>query len=293
MHHELHERIRYYAALPDSELLSAVESNNRVDRHSTIELVASLAEIDARGLFLGLGYNSLYAYCTQHLQLSEHEARTRIEAARAARRFPMVLDLLSAGELTLTNACILRPWLTEENYVTLLDAARRKSKREVEALVAPLGPTEIADAEIFPVPGGYRVEITIDDDTHRALRRLQDLLRHAIPSGDPAAIVSRALKGLLRDVERRKLANVDRPRAVSASRLDTRRVPAEVKRAVWTRDKGQCAFVGSAGRCQARAFLELHHIVPFAQGGEATTENLQLRCRAHNAYEAEVQATRA
>src|SRR5207237_5108798 len=37
-----------------------------------------------------------------------------------------------------------------------------------------------------------------------------------------------------------------------------------------------------------RGFLELHHVEPHAVGGEATADNIQLRCRAHNAYEAEL-----
>jgi hypothetical protein len=56
--------------------------------------------------------------------------------------------------------------------------------------------------------------------------------------------------------------------------------------AVWKRDDSRCAFVGAAGRCPERGFLELHHVRPFADGGEATAENIQLRCRSHNAYEA-------
>jgi len=33
---------------------------------------------------------------------------------------------------------------------------------------------------------------------------------------------------------------------------------------------------------------EFHHLVPFAVGGATTIENLQLRCRSHNAHEADV-----
>jgi hypothetical protein len=66
-------------------------------------------------------------------------------------------------------------------------------------------------------------------------------------------------------------------------------VPAAVRREVWARDNGQCAFVGAKGRCEERGFLEFHHVIPFAEGGEATAENLHLRCRAHNAYEARKQ----
>ena len=32
--------------------------------------------------------------------------------------------------------------------------------------------------------------------------------------------------------------------------------------------------------------LEFHHKEPYAAGGAATVENIELRCRAHNVYEA-------
>lgn len=290
MEGDVHERILFYARLSDADLLSAVETNNRSARHSNVEVIASLAELDARQLYLGLGFSSLYTYCTQHLQLSEHEAHTRKEAARAARRFPAVLDMLIAGDLTMTNAAILSRWLTRENCGTLLAAARRKTKREVEALVADMQPAVECDADIYPIPGGYRLEVTIDLEAYRAFQRIQELLRHAIPSGDPGQLVSMALKTLLRDVERRKLAAVHRPRANGLRVSHTRQVPAAVKRAVWARDQAQCAFVGTEGRCRERGFLELHHLVPFAAGGVASVENLQLRCRTHNSYEEDLRA---
>jgi hypothetical protein len=41
--------------------------------------------------------------------------------------------------------------------------------------------------------------------------------------------------------------------------------------------------LGSAGRCDETGGLEYHHVVPFASGGATTVDNIQLRCRAHNA----------
>jgi len=62
-----------------------------------------------------------------------------------------------------------------------------------------------------------------------------------------------------------------------------------VKRAVWYRDRGQCAFVSRSGvRCGEEEYLELHHIQPHALKGPATVANIALRCRRHNVYEAEV-----
>lgn len=62
----------------------------------------------------------------------------------------------------------------------------------------------------------------------------------------------------------------------------------DVRREVWRRDKGQCAFVGPRGRCEARAFIEYHHVVPYARGGAASVDNIELRCRAHNSHEAQL-----
>ncbi len=40
-------------------------------------------------------------------------------------------------------------------------------------------------------------------------------------------------------------------------------------------------------RCTERRVLEFHHVTPYAAGGVSTADNIQLRCRAHNGYEAE------
>jgi 5-methylcytosine-specific restriction endonuclease McrA len=134
------------------------------------------------------------------------------------------------------------------------------------------------------------LEITfqIGDGTYEKLRRAKDLLSHAIPDGDIGLIVDRALSSLLRDLERSKYGATDRPRGAQKPIPGSRNIRAWVRRAVWKRDGGRCAFVGPHGRCTEAAFLEFHHVVPFAAGGASTVENIELRCRAHNQREAEV-----
>ena len=271
-------------------------------------------------------------YCTRSLHLSEHAAYGRIEAARAAREFPVILDLLIDGSITLTTVCLVASHLTSDNHRGVLENVRHKSKREVEQVIAAMRPmpavpslvrrlpdpkpaasgapitsTDIAAAgsgsassltpqgvAARPAPANIRplaperckVQLTIDRATHDKLRQVQNLLRHVVPNGDPAAIFDRALTVLLQDLERRKLAQVERPRQLTPSGVRSRHVPAAVRRAVWKRDDGRCAFIGTDGRCAERGFLEFHHVVPFADGGETTSGNLPLRCRAHNAHEA-------
>ena len=316
-----------HGKLSDAELLTEVHRLVRCERVATARLVAVLAELDARRLYLSEGCSSLFTYCTQVLHLSEHAAYGRIEAARAARKWPIVLDMLADGSLHLTAISLLSRHLTTENHLSVLAAARHKSKREVEEIVAALQPQppvastvrklprlspEIQPAavpetdnapplgavseppappmrrsDVRPLaPAQYKVQFTIPRETYDKLRQVQDLLRHRAPNGDVAVIIDRALTLLLAELQKAKHAAVDRPRVAQAGARHTRHVPAEVKRAVWDRDGGRCAFVGTVGRCTERGFLEYHHVVPFADGGATVVGNLELRCRAHNVYEA-------
>src|SRR5207247_7524569 len=147
------------------------------------------------------------------LHLSEHAAYGRIEAARAARRFPVILDLVSDGALTLTAVGLLVSHLTPENHRELLAAAQHKSKREVEQIVVRLRPLPaiassvrrlpvpkpakapdalLSDdgADDYPLaavitppqrpaivaplaPERYKIQFTVSRDTHDKLRRVQ------------------------------------------------------------------------------------------------------------------------
>ena len=147
--------------LSDRDLLAELERAVTCERHATAQLIALLMEVDSRKLYAGQGYSSLFMYCVQRLHLSEHAAYLRIEAARLARRFPIILDRLSDGSLHLTAVSLLGPHLTAENHLELLDSARHMSKREVEVLIARLRPQpdvpsivrKLPVAQHVPVPG--------------------------------------------------------------------------------------------------------------------------------------------
>jgi hypothetical protein len=135
----------------------------------------------------------------------------------------------------------------------------------------------------------YTLQMTISGDTLRKLHLANDMLRHALPSGDDAAIVDRALATLLTELAREKFGATDRPGPARQTAPTSRHIPAAVRRTVWVRDLGSCAFKGADGRrCGERAFVEFHHVRPFATGGEPTVSNIELRCGRHNRYEAKL-----
>jgi hypothetical protein len=303
------------SGLSDAELDARLRGLVARERTATADLIAHLAEMGSRDVHLRAGYASLFIYCRDALGLSESDAYTRAEAARAVRRFPVILDLLVEGAVTLSTVRVLAPHLTSENHRDVLESARGKRKLQVEEIAAQLAPRPDAPdlvrkvpapwptliqprvpfasadgprAAVVPLaPHRYRLQVTIGGETLEKLRLARDMLRHVIPSGDDAAILDRALTALLADLARKKFAAVESPRPAAGTAAASRHVPAEVKRAVWLRDLGRCAFVAEGGRrCAERGFLEFHHVTPYAAGGEATVENVQLRCRRHNDYEA-------
>jgi hypothetical protein len=295
-------------------------------------------------VYAAKGYGSLFAYCIQALRLSEDAACTRIAAARTCRRFPMILDLLAGGAMSLTSVRLLRKHLTPENHRAVFARASGATRKQIEALVAelaprpdvpssvrklpapaaptpPAAPTQVAmtvpsaplpemaaspAAFVSPprpivqatAPERYRVQFTIGLETHDKLQRVQALLRREIPDGDLGVIFDRALTLLLERVERAKLGAAAKPRPCPVIRPRTdnpaeprssRYVPRAVKRAVSRRDADQCAYRSPDGRrCTERTYLEFHHLQPYAKQGPATVENIALRCRRHNQYEADL-----
>ena len=319
------------SCLSDAQLLIEVKRLVAVEHEATADVIRSLCEVKARQLHLAIGCSSMFDYCTRVLHLSEYAAYARIAAAQWAADYPLILDLLVEGAITLTTVTLLGRHLTAENHVAVLQAARHKSKLDVQKIVAALHPQPDVSAKVRKLPEPrsqgaatvpfaavappvvelprpahdpprplpqpavvrplaperYKLQVTISDETRAKLRRAQDLLRYTETGADEAAIIDRALTLLVEQLERAKYARTNRPRTVGQSNPASRQVPAAVRRAVSERDGGRCAFEGSEGRCPETSGLEFHHRIPFADGGPTTVENLELRCRAHNLYEAE------
>ena len=159
--------------LTDGALLRDLVALVAQDRKTTTALLAHLAEVDARKLYLPAAYPSMYAYCVGELRLCEEAAFKRIYAARTARRFPALFAALADGRLHLSAVVMLGPHLTEGTVDELMAAASHQSKSEIEQLLAqrfprpellawvaagPGQPTSVGDPVMEHAPG--RVELT-------------------------------------------------------------------------------------------------------------------------------------
>ena len=193
---------------------------------------------------------------------------------------------------------------------------------------APPTPAAVADvalrpqgrrSELRPVSESlWSVRVTIDRATKDDLELLTMLLSHTVPSSDLAAVLREAIRCGLEKHGKRKGAIAPahprrafaRPASGAAGRIDSASlvpeaapspdtipidlldprssIPIELRRAVWARDGGCCAWIAGDGtRCGSRWQLELDHIVPVALGGLSILANLRLLCRQHNLLHAE------
>jgi hypothetical protein len=279
------------AHLSDAELLDSLTEVCFETRRLLGRLLVHLIEVEDRRLELRLACSSLFDLCVRRLHMSESAACRRIHAARLVKRFPCLLDALERGDVHLTGLLLLRDHFTTDNVHELLVAARGKTKRQLEELLAarapkpdilptitelPMKPGSTMSPAASPVPNArieplsatrHRIELTVSSEVRDKLERARDLLGHRIPNGNLETVIDRALDVLLAKLEN------ERPGA---------------RRAVFERDGESCAFTDANGnRCGSRARLEIDHITPRARGGSNDPTNLRLLCRRHNGLRAE------
>lgn len=144
----------------DESLIDGLHRLVRSERHTLSDVLAHVAEVDARKLYAERAYSSMLQYCVERLGYSEGAARHRIRAARLARRFPVIFDDVAAGRFHLAGLNALARHLTDANHVELLKAAAGCTRAEIEELVAARSPVSDEFALIMrsspPVPDPER-----------------------------------------------------------------------------------------------------------------------------------------
>lgn len=143
----------------------------------------------------------------------------------------------------------------------------------------------------------HHVNCFLDDAVMNKLERCKELLSGKHPCGmDLNTLLSELASTWLdkndpieRDKRRRKRAKSSKIVSVKKSAGRSRHISAKTRDAVYKRDGGRCAYIGSNGkRCGSKWDVEIHHDgTPFARGGSHAITNLKLLCAAHNKLESE------
>jgi 5-methylcytosine-specific restriction endonuclease McrA len=182
----------HLASLDDQALLQSLKAVAARANQITALLLAHLAEVEARGAYRLWSCPTLQAYCTYELRLSEDEAWRRCRAARMARQFPRLLDMLADASLHLTGLLLVGPHLTPENASERLGRVAFRSKREIERILAEIAPRPDVPAIVQPLgpagdgvprraPGGWTAQV-------RGIAGFERRLPPGVGPGDAPAV---------------------------------------------------------------------------------------------------------
>jgi hypothetical protein len=145
--------------LNDAQLLESTRRTVARGRELTAQLIAHLSEVEERRLHLHAACSSMFDYCVNRLGLSEDEACRRIDAARLARRFPTLYPLLADGSVSLSVVALLKPYLTAENHVELLQACRGLTQAKAREQLAARFPRADVPSTVRKLPEPVRPAI--------------------------------------------------------------------------------------------------------------------------------------
>lgn len=309
------------AQMGDDELIASLRRLVEDERRHLIEILWHLQIMDDRRIAEKRAYSSLFVYCVKELRWAEGETARRIQVARRAKTFPLLFRALKRGLLSLSAAALLCPYLTRKNYSSVVKRAYGRKSRDIEAFVATLAPRpepkesarflgipaavapvpehapqELPAAEasasqgVMPiVPQRVLFSFTADEGLLAEVERAKALLRNKF--GDPGfeEVFVEAVRSLLEKIDpERRVVRERQPSLSQPGAARRRQPPAWVKRAVWRRDRGHCAFRSAEGRrCESTAGIQYDHILPWALGGRSDDPaNIRLLCRTHNRLEA-------
>lgn len=130
-------------SLSDEELSKALRFLAHHEKRNVARLIAHLIEFDRRKLAPKEDGRSLFEHCVRELGFEEFDAYRRVKATRFAQRYPIALDLLGDGKVTLSALAALEQQLPRgADGRAWLKRVEGRTRREVEALLAVEFPQE-------------------------------------------------------------------------------------------------------------------------------------------------------
>jgi hypothetical protein len=115
----------------------------RREHAAMADFLVALADLDARKLWLDLGYPGLFLFLHRELGLSKGAAHFRKVAAELVQRFPEVVEPLRDGRLCLSSVVELARVATRENFPQVLPRFFHRSRREAREVAVEISPAAV------------------------------------------------------------------------------------------------------------------------------------------------------
>jgi hypothetical protein len=264
------------------------------------------------------GFATMYEYLERVLGYGPHAARERMRVARALVRLPQTTAALARGTLTYSAVRELTRVATAETEASWLAAAEGMAVNQIERLVTGHQPGDQPEDPTHPDLRPRVVRVELPPEVYALWRQarsvmaadrgaeisdadfVESLCRGAIAPGTGAEGPSHQIayqqcpdcrratqNGAGRAIEiapevferascdAKVLGSLD---ATTPERATTTVTP-RLREQVFARDHHRCTVPG----CRSARNLDIHHIVPQAQGGTHHLWNMTLLCSGHHA----------
>jgi hypothetical protein len=263
------------------------------------------------------GFATMYEYLERKLGYGPHAARERMRVARTLARLPQTTAALARGDLAYSAVRELTRVATAETEASWLAAAEGKAVNEIERLVAGHQPGDQPEDPTHPDLRPRVVRIELPPEVYALWRQaraviatergaeisdadfVESLCRGMITPGTGAEGPSHQIayqqcpdcrratqNGAGREIDvapevferaacdAKVLGSLD----ASAPERATTTVTPRLREQVFARDHHRCTVPG----CRSARNLDIHHIVPQAQGGSHHIWNMTLLCSGHH-----------
>jgi len=247
------------------------------------ELLSSILEVDKDETYRKFGEAYLTPYCEKYLGLTDHVAGMFVRIARKCLEVP-ALELAVQKGLSVSKAKVILPVITSENAARWIGKAFVLPRKTLEKEVARLNPSAKRKERIKAVgEDRHHVEYETSDKGEEMLKRATDLLCARLGRVPTLAEVQYTLVDeFLEHNDPVRKAKRNQSRQQDTTRVAPK-TKSEVVHTVNLRDEGKCqALLADGTKCGLTRWVEHHHIVPRAEGGKDTAENLITLCSAHH-----------
>jgi len=252
-------------------------------KQSEAELLTVLIALERNDGFRELNYPNLFVYCQKSLALSEAQACYFLKVARTADKVPELVEAVTSGEISLSQARRVAAVITPETAAHWIEKAATLPQRELERAVTVANPKSIVHEKIKPIaPERSEMRLGISVNLERKLQRVREVLSHAKKSPVTLEMALEEMAELF--LERKDpVAKAKRVKPKATKPSLGRSVPAAVKHEVNRRDEGKCqALLPNREVCGSPLWVEQHHIRPRSFGGPNLPANLITLCSQHH-----------
>jgi 5-methylcytosine-specific restriction endonuclease McrA len=291
--------------LPNDKLVSCFENAVRSERKITAQVLAYIAEIDRRKLYLEKGTTSLFDYLVRDYGYSPGAAMRRIDAARLLRELPDAAEKFESGTLTISQANQIQRAAREfkkhkskklstdikRDLVLLLESKTQKQTEQLLATNLDL-PAARPQKQTYHRDQSVTLTVTFTSAQIQVLEQVQNMISHSVTSKDWAEVFTYLAK---KEVARRtvRISTLTAATTVkstsgstssTAPKLSTVRppIPSRIRKTLLNID-ATCEHKDSNGRqCGSQRFLQIDHIHSWSRGGTHDPKNLQVLCGTHN-----------